>query len=53
MNFNEIWFILNQTALYLAVEMNNIEIVKLLLTKDNVDIDFNTINIYKKENIKM
>lgn len=33
--------------------MNNIEIVKLLLTKDNVDIDFNTKYIYKKENIKM
>ena len=30
-----IWF--NKTALYLAVEKENIEIVKLLLTNDKLD----------------
>lgn len=34
-NFNEIWFY--KTALYVAVEKRNIEIVKLLLESNNID----------------
>ena len=34
------------TALYLAVEKENIEIVKLLLTNDKLDINFLNIFLY-------
>ena len=37
MKFNIIYF--NKTALYLAVEKENIEIVKLLLTHNKLDIN--------------
>lgn len=33
MNYNEVYICINKTALYLAVENNNFEIVKSLLTK--------------------
>ena len=43
--FNEIQNnIIYKTALYLAVEKENIEIVKLLLTNDKLDI--NLLNIF-------
>ena len=48
MKFNIIDF--NKTALYLAVEKENIEIVKLLLTNDKLDINLGFIlnyNIFK------
>ena len=41
---NEIIFDLYHTALYLAVEKENLEIIKLLLTNDNIDI--NILNIF-------
>ena len=37
--------VIYKTALYLAVEKENIEIIKLLLTNDKLDI--NLINIFK------
>ena len=37
--FNDILIYLYKTALYLAVEKENIEIVKLLLTNDKIDIN--------------
>ena len=33
------YFNVNKTALYFAVEKNNIEIVKLLLTNANIDVN--------------
>ena len=39
-----------KTALYLAVEKENIDIIKLLLTNDKIDV--NIINIYFKFIIK-
>ena len=42
---SDIWF--HKSALYLAVEKENIEIVKLLLTNDKLDINIlNILNIY-------
>ena len=41
--FNIVMIKFYKTALYLAVEIGNAEIVKLLLTKDKLDI--NIINI--------
>lgn len=32
-------FFLNTTSLYLAIKLNNIEIVKLLLSNKNIDIN--------------
>ena len=37
MKFNIKYF--NKTPFYLAVEKENIEIIKLLLTKDNYDVN--------------
>ena len=48
-NFNEIILYLYKTALYLAVEKENIEIIKLLLKNDKLDI--NIINILKILNL--
>ena len=42
-SFNEILIKFYKTALYLAVEKENLEIVKVLLTNDKIDI--NIINI--------
>ena len=36
-------FFINKTALYLAVENQNLEIVQLLLTRNNIDINAKTI----------
>ena len=39
--------IFHKTALYLAVEKENIEIIKLLLTNDQLDINLlNILNIF-------
>ena len=43
-NFNKL--IINLTALFLAVEKENIEIVKLLLTNDKLDINLGYIFLY-------
>ena len=43
MSFNEILILFYKTALYLAVEKGNIEIIKLLLSNDKLDI--NILNI--------
>lgn len=44
--FNEIFIIFNKTALCEAVEKGYISIVKLLLTNDNIDINFPFILFY-------
>ena len=39
--FNEIFFLKNyKTALYSAVEKENIEIIKLLLSNDQIDVNY-------------
>ena len=38
-NFNIIFSYFHQTALYLAVEKENIEIIKLLLNTEKIDIN--------------
>ena len=46
-SFNEIIKYFYKTALYLAVEKENIEIVKLLLNNNQLDINFlNIFNIF-------
>ena len=49
-SFDEILIWLYIQALYLAVENENLEIIKLLLTNDKIDI--NIINIFFKYIIK-
>ena len=44
--FNEITSYIYETALHIAVEKENIEIIKLLLSKENIDI-----NLIKISNI--
>ena len=44
MYLNEILIKIHKTALYTAVEKENIEIIKLLLTNENIDI--NILNIF-------
>ena len=38
-SFDEIIIYFYKTALYLAIEKENIEIIKLLLTRDNIDVN--------------
>ena len=40
-----ILYIFNKTSLYLAIEKGNVEIVKLLLTNDNLDVNIMNILI--------
>lgn len=42
----------NKSPLYLSVENNNVEAVKLLLTKQNIDIDFQSIHDNYSGNIQ-
>ena len=46
LNFNEIQIILNETALFSAVEKENIEIIKLLLMSDKIDVNILSILIF-------
>lgn len=47
MLFNEIFINLKKTALYMAIEINNVEIVKLLLQNSKIDANRNSIqNIF-------
>ncbi len=39
-DFNDIYIKFYKTALYLAVEKENIEIIKLLLANDTLDINY-------------
>ena len=44
---NEILIKIHKTALYVAIEKENIEIIKLLLTNENIDINIlNVFNIF-------
>ena len=43
---NKVLIYFNKTALCLAVEKENIEIVKLLLSNDKIDV--NILNIFKQ-----
>ena len=38
-SFNEIQVYFYKTPLYLAIEKENIEIIKLFITQDNIDIN--------------
>ena len=37
----QLYYFFYKTALYLAVEKENLEIIKLLLTKDDIDVNIN------------
>ena len=45
-SLNEIFTLINKTALYKAVEKQNIEIIKLLLSNDKLDINLLNILIF-------
>ena len=46
MSFNEIIIRIYKTALYLAIEKENIEIVKLLLIHDKINVNIGYIIIH-------
>ena len=45
--FNQIYFYFNTTAIYLAVNKGSVEIVKLLLAYDKIDVNYiNILHLY-------